>query len=174
MLDQELEREVNAAATTTRTIVFALANGVLVFGAYVLFLGDEVEQPTLGMLTYASLGMGAICGVLAFVIPKMIVRNSRLQLTRQATDDSSGDHSVVSSLAQVYQTTTIIGCALLEGTAFLALVAYLLEGHLASLTVAVVMLIGIALHMPLGDRLATWVDTQLRAIKEEKQLGAPQ
>jgi hypothetical protein len=48
----------------------------------------------------------------------------------------------------------------------------MMEGHVAGLIVAVVMLIGIAVHMPLGDRLSSWVQTQLRTIEEEKNFSA--
>jgi hypothetical protein len=43
---------------------------------------------------------------------------------------------------------------------------------LASLIVAVVMLFGIAAHMPLGGRLSSWVETQLRTIEEERNFSA--
>lgn len=73
-------------------------------------------------------------------------------------------------LAQVYQTTTIVGCALLESAAFLALLAYLLEGQQVSLAVAGAMLLGVAAHLPIGGRLASWVERQLKLSDEEQQL----
>jgi len=43
---------------------------------------------------------------------------------------------------------------------------------LAALIAAGVMLIGVALHMPWGDRLSSWVESQLQIIDEEKRLAS--
>ncbi len=60
----------------------------------------------------------------------------------------------------------------MEGAAFLALFAYMAEGQSIVLIVAGSMLTGVALHMPLGDRVSSWVEDQLQIIAEEKQFSS--
>ena len=106
-----------------------------------------------------------------------MVRSGRKRLTAGQLDHQAGETSDVQTcagkLALLYQQATIVGCALLEGAGFFALVAYMIAGHLAALIVAVVMLIGIAMHVPLGERLSLWVEFQLRAMEEEIHFSAP-
>jgi hypothetical protein len=69
-------------------------------------------------------------------------------------------------------TKTIIGAALLEGSAFACGVAYLLEGHPLALAGAAVCTIGVALHFPTTSGVTSWIDAHERRIAEEKELGA--
>ena len=176
MLDEQSQREVNSVSKTTSIIVFSLCSGVIAFGGYVLFLHKAQQPPAIGILTYACLGLAGMAAISSFVLPRILARSGKVQLAAgklnyrgEGTPDVQTD---AGKLALVYQQTTIIGCALLEGAAFFALFARMTEGHLVSLIVAGVMLIGIAGHMPLGGRLSSWVETQLRTIEEEKNFSA--
>jgi hypothetical protein len=45
-----------------------------------------------------------------------------------------------------------------------------LEGHIVTLIIALLMLIGVALHMPVGNRVTVWVENQLRIIEDDRRL----
>ena len=66
----------------------------------------------------------------------------------------------------------VIAAALLEGPCFLALFAYLNEGHTASLAVAGICLLGILARFPTAGRLTDWLERQLQLIREEQQFFA--
>ncbi len=66
------------------------------------------------------------------------------------------------ALAGLYQTTTIVAAAFLEGAAFMNVVAFLLEGNPISLGLAIGLAMGILAMFPSGQRIATWVEMQLR------------
>ena len=55
-------------------------------------------------------------------------------------------------LLGVFYTRTIVGAAILEGAAFLGAIAYLLERSPLSLAAAILLILGIAVHMPHHDR----------------------
>ena len=65
----------------------------------------------------------------------------------------------------------IIGAAFLEGPAFLALIAYMIEGHVVSLAIAAVMLLGLMAHFPTVGRVETWVEHQLGRVEYERQFS---
>jgi len=175
MLDDQSQGEVNSVSRTTSIIVFALCGGVIAFGAYVLFFHEIKQAQAMGMLTYGSLGFAGLETVMCLIVPQVLVRSGRKLMATGSLKYQGSEgptvHTDAGKLALVYQQTTIIGCALLEGAAFFALIAYMIEGHLAALIAAVVMLIGVALHMPLGDRLSSWVENQLQIIDEEKRFS---
>ena len=176
ILDQQSQTEVYATIRTLRIIVFALCNGILLFALYLLFLHERPSDASIGMLTYLCLGFAALQAVLCFVLPRFIASMQRSRIaagtwTMQGQNVPSVETDA-GKLAAVYQITTIVGGALLEGAAFFALVAYMIEGHFAALAAAAAMLIGVALHFPIGNQLSDWVERQLELIEEEKRFSA--
>ena len=63
------------------------------------------------------------------------------------------------------------GCAMLEGAAFLSILAFMLEGRWYCLAGALLMILGILYHMPTVSRVQSWLDEQTRQIEFERQLG---
>jgi hypothetical protein len=173
MLDEKSQAEVNVVSRSTRIIVFSLCAGIVAFGAFVLFVYGTRDDATAGLITYMSLVVAGVQAIVCVIVPRMIVVGHRQQIAAgtwkaqanalDATDTDAG------KLAVVYRTTTIIGCALLEMAAFLALITYLMEGHVATLIAALLMLIGVALHVPLGDRVTVWVENQLQIIEDDRR-----
>jgi hypothetical protein len=71
-------------------------------------------------------------------------------------------------LAAVYLSKTIVGAAVLEGVSFLALWAYMLERHSATLVAAGVLLGGLLCCFPTTGGLSDWIEQQLRRMEEER------
>ena len=155
MLDDTAQAEIIAITRTTRIIVFALCMGVVTFG--VVAVMSAPQQPAAGTLTYASLGFAGLAGVLSLTIPQVVIRSGRRKVASGNWGSASRTPIPLETdpgkLAAGFQTATIVGCALLEGAAFFALLAHMTEGHLLSLVAAGALLVGIALHFPLGDRV---------------------
>jgi hypothetical protein len=115
---------------------------------------------------------------LSFVVPNLAVTNWRKQLARGAAPKVKGGPTEAKqiypagdtgSLAQLYQTQLIVGAAMLEGAAFFAGIAFMLERNPIAAAVALVLLAVLAARFPTRDRVAGWLDRQLELIKEERQ-----
>ncbi len=109
------------------------------------------------MLSVVAVGFAVVSVVARFLVPALIVRGS-------ASSSSGRRSSPERSLVTMFQTKLIIEMALLEGAAFFALVAYMLERQLWLLTVPAVLLLLMALNFPTSTRLDRW-------LAEQEQLG---
>jgi len=175
MLDDKSQAEIAPHATVTQIIVLTLFGGVLIFGAVVLFMPADDRDGKLEILSLISIGMAVMSVFMSFLVPKLIVKTNRNKI---ANGDWSGDATSGTvhgtdggKLSAVFQMTTIVGSALLEGAAFFALVAYMQEGHFAALVVVAVLMLGILFHFPTRSRIEGWVEAQLRLIDEERNLS---
>ena len=72
-------------------------------------------------------------------------------------------------LAQLYQTQLIVGAALLEGAAFFAGIAFMLERDPIAAGMALVLLAVLAARFPTRDRIEAWLEQQLGLLQEERQ-----
>lgn len=164
MLDDVAQAEIKAVSRTLTIIVIALCVGVVTFGV-VVFLNDaEDQEPRLGVLTMMSLAMAPLMLLGSVIVPRIVASGMARQVMEGKDVFQNNAMRVTTpagKLALVYQTRTIIGCAMLEGVAFLGLMAYMTEQHVAALAVAAAMLIGVGLRIPVLDRVSEWVQQQL-------------
>ncbi len=168
---------------TCQIIVAALIMGVVSFLAIiVLFLpaqglmvaapgggapGPAPADSALPLITYIAVAMGLADLALSFVIPSFSVIKARREIAQRGASKIKGDDT--GALAQVYQTQLIIGAAMLEGGAFFAAIAYMLERNPIALGMALVLLVVLAALFPIRDRISTWLDHQLGLLREERQ-----
>ncbi len=69
-------------------------------------------------------------------------------------------------LLGVLRSTHIVACALLEGAAFLAVIAYMTEGFIGSLGLVLFLVLSLAARFPTKSRMLAWV----RQTSEEIEL----
>jgi len=177
-IDEQAQAEIGRVVQTTRIIIFGLSMGVLVFAVVVLSQGLPDPQAPWGMLTLISLffALGAV--MVRLVAPRLIVANTLAQIAEGKPPSGTGSarnamaaETTAGKLAMVYQTKTIVACALLEGAAFFALIVQMIEHHIASLVVAVILLAALALHFPTVIGVTDWVERQLRLLDEYRHLS---
>jgi hypothetical protein len=156
-------------------IIFALCTGVATFAAVVVFVSPPAPPAQFGMLTMMALGFMVAAGVMSVVVPTAVVAAKRAESLRSPNDAEAKDSAVSSGeipgLLGTYQTKLILGAALLEGAAFLALTAYMTEGHWASLVAAGVLFFGLLAHLPTTNRVAAWLAAEQRRIAEARQFS---
>ncbi len=109
-------------------IVLALCSGCLIFAGVVCVMRAETWNeawPTFGenMLDYVALFLIPLQLVMSFVLPAMIQRGF---LSKVAASSNKTKTELKSQLLEGYQVRLIIGCALAEAAAFLALVLVML------------------------------------------------
>ena len=131
---------------------------------------DVGPATALPIITYVALAMGASVLVLSFLIPQVSVSQARRQIAKgTAPKPGRTAEEDTASLLPIYQTQLIIGAALLEGGAFFATVAYMLERRPMALAAAGVLLGVLVTRFPTIDRLRGWMDRQTEIPLEERQ-----
>lgn len=150
-----------------RIILVSLILGALVFLIVLVNQGNvgnpegnRAQNPP-GSMTFMAVMMTAVCLPLAFIVPKLMVRNRILFLRRRqpADLDLTGRQ-----LLGLYQSGVIIGASLAEGPAFLSIFAYKMEGSVVGLVLAFVCLASIAIRFPRQTQVVTWLEASLRQI----------
>jgi hypothetical protein len=166
----------SGAVMTLRIIIFALTQGVLVFGIVAVVQNWGKPQTLLGNwepLNLIMLAMAVTLAPLAAVLPLVIFRQmtgSTAPHPHQQPAASDPEVATVLAIQGRWQAAAIIGAAMLEGAAFANLVAYLLSGELLNLIVAGVCLLGIAAFFPLPGSSERRIERELRRQREEAAL----
>ncbi|HKI21044.1 MAG TPA: hypothetical protein VKA15_24340, partial [Isosphaeraceae bacterium] len=155
---------------TCQIIVGALIMGVVTFLAIALFVTQVGVNPaqalpgegaggaaiaaagnsSLPVITYLAVAVGLMDLVLSFVVPKMNADRARRQMALEGPSAITKGGPTepkqlypagyTGKLAPIYHTQLIIGAALLEGAAFFATIAYLVERNPLALATAIVLL----------------------------------
>jgi len=184
---------------TCQIIVGAMIMGVATFLAIALFVTQVAVNPappppgggaggaaiaapgdsSLPVITYLAVASGLIVLVLSFVVPKINIARACRQIALAgpiATTEGVPSEpkqlypaGYTGKLAQLYQTQLIIGAAMLEGAAFFATIAYMLERNPIALATAIVLLGALVARFPTSDRVNAWLDRQLGLLQEERQ-----
>ncbi len=159
---------------TNQIIIGALVMGIVVFLVILLVVFGARVEPLDGqaMISFVMAGFAANLLIIRLIAPALIVNSVRGKIAAGTWDPSHGNpqFQVASTdegkLLQLFQTKTIVGAAILEGAAFGNLVAFLLEGQVYTLVIAVLFALGILVSFPTRNGLAEWLDNQLRRMKE--------
>lgn len=165
-------------------IVGAMATGLLGFLLIVIFLVPPGEiQPQIApgappALTYVALIFGTLVIIGSVALPKIVVAAGRRQLiagkrlSATPTDlASSVPDKDLSELLTIFRTQVIVGAAMLEGVGMLAIVAYMLEHRPIALSLAIVMILGVATRIPTVSRMQQWLESQSELILQERQFA---
>src|SRR5262245_31451179 len=125
-------------------IVGAMAAGVVSFFGVISIIGPTGgRQPgDTPMLTYTGVAFAVIGLVVWSVLPNLLSKQARKSVLEGDTR----------RLATNFQTRLIIGCALLEGVAFVNIIAYMIEGQGVSLIIAGVLVLLLLSQIPTLDR----------------------
>lgn len=175
--NRDLDTELTPYVRNLQIVIPALSLGALIFLVIALVIqttgGGNAPQDGLPILTLVAFFMAVSCLAAHFIVPNIIATNALRQ--RKQTDiaapSRSRDEFDVRQFAQVYVSKTIIAAALLEGASFMAITAYLLEGNLLCVALALLLIIGIATHFPTTSKVATWIEEKRRLFEEERHLA---
>jgi hypothetical protein len=163
-------------------IVMALATGCVVFAVVAVVLasqdgvaGDQAagaaeQAPSDFLITYVALG-AVLPMLFAFFIVRGFMTNAAQKAVASAleehkdanrgfakTDQLLESTALTKTLLAWFQNQLIISAALFEGTAFLSLVAYIIERNPISLVVAMALVVGILLQFPTRASVSAWME----------------
>ena len=184
-MNNQLPDEIGPPVRTLQIVVATLTAGCLIFMVIAIFLVQTGQGPAADndfppIMTYMALGFAGVAIVMRMVVPKMIESAARKRIadgTWQLPDQQAQLAELVERLGDagkllgVLGIRTIVGGAILEGSAFFALIAYLIEKSPLALGAAIVLIIGVALHFPTRSSATHWIEDQLAAIEQLRQFG---
>ena len=141
--------------------------------------GAAATEPPMPIFTYLAVALGAMLLPMSFVVPVLVSKQQRqVMLSGKTTDSASpataaGNRSdaanaAIGGLPTVFLIQLIMGCAISEGAAFFALVAYLLEKNPLSLTMALMLIASIIARFPTSGRVGRWIEQQEEKLREEQ------
>jgi hypothetical protein len=155
----------DARLMTMRIIVGALTAGVVVFALIAIVtraLGSMPLPPALPIISVVAAALGVMTLVARMVMLPAVTNAGRRQLlgAKDVTTDQ---------LLTVYQTRMIIGAALMEGPAFLFLMAYLTEGIPWALVGGLLFGALMAfMNFPTRERVDSWLALQRELLEQER------
>jgi hypothetical protein len=179
------QEEIGRRVVIGQIIVAALVIGCLFFLGIVLLLkppavaaGAQLPNHLLTMIAmvFVLLAIGA-----RLIIPSVIVASARqsiLKGTSPAPGTRAGDEKLAEFLDRTgdagrlwlaYLTRTIVGAAILEGTAFYCLITYMIERTPLALGLALGLIAALAMHLPTRSRVIHWIEDQLRILEQQRQ-----
>lgn len=164
-------------------IAAALLVGVLIFLGVVLFLvqiqnnGAGAAPPgNMLLLSLLAVAFFAIQAPLSFIIPRFQTQTALRQIASGAWKSPPGASTTdfgtdASRLLAVRQTSMIVGLALLEGVAFFACIAYLLEAQ-PWVLIIILACVGLMLvSFPTEGRVRSWLSWQVDRLDELRRRG---
>jgi len=180
--NEQLQQRRGAAIRTLQIIVLSLALGALTFLVVVVFVIEPPPAPAGGqivasMLTYVSLAFAGLAIAARFIVPAAMIAAGRRRIAeKQASNDAARPGKAVelnADMEQLYclnQTRTIVGAAIIEGTTFFLLIAFLMERQPLALAVAAALIAGIFANIPTESRVESWIENQLQRLDNDRQL----
>lgn len=181
MLSDAQREYARTAVRTIQIIVCALAAGVIVFLGVTIFVIPRTARaapPDKPILTYTSIGMAVAVIAAWLIVPNVVTAGMRRSIIGGKSDDwglvknlpNAAELGDVVPLAVAYQTRTIVAAALLEGAAFFATIAYMIERQPIALVVAIVFALLILSQIPTLSRFESWLETESNGIEQMRQM----
>jgi hypothetical protein len=159
---------------TVQIIAAALPAGVIAFLALVLYMvhvqngGAGLNmQGQLPLVSLLAVGFLAVQAVLSFVLPVSVARSGVRRIAAASRETSPAADA--GQLLGLYQTTLIVGLALLEGGCFFGCVAYLVEARPFVLAAVAVGLAFILLRFPTEGRVRLWLEDHKDQLARARQ-----
>ena len=123
---------------------------------------------TIPILTYASVGLGIVLLIMSFIVPNVVATRVLRGASAPAPDGTQKSGPPPGegvTAANAFRTSAIISAAFVEGAAFFAGVAYLIEQSPIALGVCGALLAALVLRFPTRGRIDRWIaqaDEKLR------------
>jgi hypothetical protein len=175
--DAPREEKLTPALRQLQMIVGSLVTGCTIFLVIALFVsagrGAAGGPP---LVSYIATACGVMALLTRALIPPKIIGTGRQKILCQegraaGRGDALDGPSIVGRLLQLFATSTIVPCAVIEGATFFLLVAYVIEGWPPAVMAAVALIAVLALHMPTRSRAIHWIEDQLVLLEQERQPG---
>jgi len=171
-------------AMVSQIIAFALVAGVTTFLGITLVIRSTGGKgllapdpwniaPPSAIISLLSVVLAVIVTALSFVVPNTIAANMRRQFAKgkfpTIGPDSPPIKDAMSAFRMIHQLRMIVGLAMLEGAAFLCVIAFMLEGRLPPLIAAGTLILLMVSRFPTRERIDRFVEDQQAKLLEDRQ-----
>ncbi len=156
-------------------IAVALVIGLMTFLVVILYIVQVQNQgrgttPPQGapLISLIAAGFLGVLAIASFLVPAAIMRSTLQRIAAGTWKPAPGMEvpaTDAGKLMVLYQTTLIVGLAMLEGPGFFGGIAYLLEAQAFALGIVAVGIILMLARFPTESRVRRWLEVQ------EEQLG---
>ncbi len=159
---------------TAQIIAGSLVAGVGCYLGFVLL----VLQPAANngpaappMLSYIAAGGFVVALLMSRVVPGVMVNQQVARIAADGAAASQADGGDTVRLLALYQTRVIVADALLEGAAFFAAAAHMIEREPFTAAIAGFAVFLMLLTFPTCGRMESWLDLQQARVDQLRQFG---
>lgn len=141
-------------------IVFSLTMGLAFFIGFAILKFSQENVPLNwkpSVLAVVGWVVGASALPACFIVPSLMGHATR----RKEAASNESTANLQSKFLQSYQSQLIVGCALLEGPAFLNTYAFMADTHPGSIAAAIVLAVVLLSRIPSRLRVQYWMATQM-------------
>ena len=160
-----------ASLGVLQLIVGMMTAGVvalLVISVVVHSADDSPKEPLpVPVLSYLAIACAVAALSARAVVPNLMGAGA----IKKVAASESNTEAETFVFRSIFAARTVIAVAIIESAALLAGIAYLIEGTLLSLAVALVMVVVLALHFPRRAGRDDWISRQLERIAQERSFG---
>ncbi|MDX1930054.1 MAG: hypothetical protein SFV81_26240 [Pirellulaceae bacterium] len=147
----------DASVLSNQIIVAALCMGVITFGGFTLFQSGFMFILLPSMTTLIGVFAAVSAIVMSFLVPAFM---GHLSATRLGSAQEAAAE-IVKKLFSIYQVQLIIGCAFLEGAAFLNVILYQLSHNIMSVASAAMCVALMVVRIPTKAKIQDWIASRL-------------
>ncbi len=188
MPDSQWQDQVRRTVPTLQIVIAGLLAGSIAFLVVAVVLARQIDPivvPGEGVpwMTYFAVVFTAGAALARLIVPSLILSAGRQRIARGAWEPPPAVRQLPGALRSLEEagdagklwavlcTCTIIAGAILEGTAFLLLVVYMLEQTTLSLIIGIVTIAALATLMPTRSGAIQRIEDQLRLVEQQRQFG---
>ncbi len=157
-MSQDDSTDLTPFVFSLRIVIFALILSVAIYAGIAVFLvnfaGNGPMAPMNDLMTWVALGFGAVMALLQAVVPGMILSAARQRIAALT------EVAETNLLLNAYRSRAIVGAALCEGGAFMALTTYLLEGNFWLLQLTAALMLLTVMRFPSVNGVSVWLEQQ--------------
>jgi hypothetical protein len=162
---------------TAQIIAGALIMGLVSFGAIAVAiqimqkpLPGQAQFTRMPIISYVAFYLFVIQVPLSFFIPQIVTRTTVAKLVKTGDKVQASPSSNLSDLLwAIFQSSLIIGLAMLDGAGFFAGIAYLLEGLPGVLVILAAVVLMMLLRFPTSNRVQAWMVQQADLMEQLRQ-----
>ncbi|QDS89915.1 hypothetical protein EC9_41170 [Rosistilla ulvae] len=153
-------------------LLFGAVNITMILVAMAMTRENAAIKTDLEPLVIIVFGFAILAAAVSIVLPSLLLRSADQHAAAAAKLRDDANHPTIDPEAPLtepealmlarYQTSHIVGAALMEGPALLAAVAFFITSNAFFLAIAVLMILFLAMRVATQSKVSTWMEQAIR------------
>lgn len=168
MFTRQQQEVIAGGVRKMQIVVGGLVMGVLSAAVLMLVVVGTRLHTGIDMLVMFALAFSGVCLVVSLVVKRTVVATGVNQIRSESSAGGAREAEIdrlLPRLLQLYATSTIIGCALLEGAAFACVIFVLVTTSIIPMFAAAVMVGLMAWYFPTQGRGDEWLQRRVEEVR---------